>query len=134
MLLTATALSALLWLTVLVLPWRPWSTAERLIIPADLGAVDLSDVTVLIPARDEASCIADTLRALAAQGNIARIVLVDDQSSDGTGEVARAVGLANLTVLDGTPLPAGWSGKLVWPCRPNDRAALCKAWTIVRQP
>jgi hopene-associated glycosyltransferase HpnB len=112
MLLTATALSALLWLTVLVLPWRPWSTAERLNIPADLGAVDLSDVTVLIPARDEASCIADTLRALAAQGNIARIVLVDDQSSDGTGEVARSVGLDKLMVLDGTPLPAGWSGKL----------------------
>lgn len=112
MLLTATALSALLWLTVLVLPWRPWSTAERLIIPADLDAVDLSDVTVLIPARDEASCIADTLRALNAQGNIARIVLVDDQSSDGTGQVARDVGLANLTVLDGTPLPSGWSGKL----------------------
>ena len=112
MLLTATALSALLWLTVLVLPWRPWSTAERLIIPADLDAIDLGDVTVLIPARDEASCIADTLRALNAQGNIARIVLVDDQSSDGTGQVARSVGLTNLTVLDGTPLPSGWSGKL----------------------
>lgn len=112
MLLTATALSALLWLTVLVLPWRPWSTAERLHIPAEPGTPDLGDVTVLIPARDEASCIAATLRALAAQGNIARIVLVDDQSSDGTGDVARGVGLDNLLVLDGTPLPAGWSGKL----------------------
>lgn len=112
MLLTATALSALLWLTVLVLPWRPWSTAERLHIPADLGPLDLADVTVLIPARDEASCIAATLRALAAQGNIARIVLVDDQSSDGTGALARGVGLDNLMVLDGSPLPAGWSGKL----------------------
>ena len=112
MLLTATALSALLWLTVLVLPWRPWSTTERLVIPAGLDALDLSDVTVLIPARDEASCIVDTLRALSMQGNIARIVLVDDQSSDGTGQVARSVGLTNLTVLDGTPLPSGWSGKL----------------------
>ncbi len=112
MLLTATALSALLWLTVLVLPWRPWSTAERLNIPADLSSVDLSDVTVLIPARDEASCIADTLRALSMQGNIGRIVLVDDQSSDGTGDVARGVGLDNLKILDGAPLPAGWSGKL----------------------
>lgn len=112
MLVTATALSALLWLTVLVLPWRPWSTAERLRIAPDLGAVDLGDITVLIPARDEASCIAATLTALGAQGNIARIVLVDDQSSDGTGAVARGVGLDNLLVLDGTPLPAGWSGKL----------------------
>lgn len=112
MLLTATALSALLWLTVLVLPWRPWSTAERLDIRADDTPVDLSDITVLIPARDEASCIADTLRALQAQGNIARIVLVDDQSSDGTAEVARSIGLTNLQVLAGAPLPAGWSGKL----------------------
>ena len=111
MLLTAAALSALMWLTVLVLPWRPWSTDERL--PADHGpAVPLDDVTVLIPARDEASCIADTLRALAAQGPLARIVLVDDQSSDGTGDVARSVGLANLEVLNGTALPPGWSGKL----------------------
>jgi hopene-associated glycosyltransferase HpnB len=112
MLLTATALSALLWLTLLVLPWRPWSTAERLEIGKDGQPVDLSDITVLIPARDEASCIAATLGALASQGNIAKIVLVDDQSSDGTGEVARAVGLANLQIINGTPLPNGWSGKL----------------------
>ena len=111
MLLTAAALSALIWLTVLVLPWRPWSTDERL--PQDDGpAVPLDDVTALIPARDEATCIAATLRALAAQGALAKIVLVDDQSSDGTGDVARAVGLANLEVLEGTPLPSGWSGKL----------------------
>ena len=112
MLLTATALSALLWLTVLVLPWRPWSTREELRIDAAAGPVDLSDVTVLIPARDEASCIATTLHALAAQGNIAKIVLVDDQSEDGTGETARGLGLANLVVMDGAALPAGWSGKL----------------------
>ena len=78
---------------------RPWSTTERLVIPAGLDALDLSDVTVLSPARDEASCIVDTLRALSMQGNIARIVLVDDQSSDGTGQVARSVGLTNLTVF-----------------------------------
>ena len=112
MLLTATALSALLWLTLLVLPWRPWSTAENLKISPDAQPTDLADITVLIPARDEASCIAATLRALAMQGNIAKIVMVDDQSSDGTGAVARSVGLANLQVLDGMPLPAGWSGKL----------------------
>ncbi len=112
MLLTATALSALLWLTLLVLPWRPWSTAERLEIPKDAPPVCLADITALIPARDEAGCIAATLRALAMQGNIAKIVMIDDQSSDGTGDVARGVGLANLQVLSGTPLPAGWSGKL----------------------
>ena len=112
MLLTATALSALLWLTLLVLPWRPWSTDEKLEITKDGPPADLSDITALMPARDEASCIAATLTALAGQGNIANIVVVDDQSSDGTGDVARAVGLGNLQVLSGAPLPAGWSGKL----------------------
>ena len=112
MLLTATALSALLWLTLLVLPWRPWSTAENLKVAPDAPPANLSDITVLIPARDEASCIAATLRALNAQGNIAKIVMVDDQSSDGTGAIARSLALANLQVLDGAPLPAGWSGKL----------------------
>ena len=112
MLLTATALSALLWLTLLALPWRPWSTTENLKVLPGAPPADLSDITVLIPARDEASCIAATLRALATQGNIAKIVMVDDQSSDATGAVARSLGLTNLQILDGTPLPAGWSGKL----------------------
>ena len=112
MLLTATALAALIWVSVLVLPWRPWSTREQLRVIAGAAVPDLSDVTVLIPARDEASCIVTTLQALARQGAIARIVLVDDHSSDGTGALARSLGLPNLQVIDGAPLPDGWSGKL----------------------
>ena len=47
-------------------------------------------VTVVIPARDEAEHISDTLRSLLARqfnGEL-RIVLVDDNSSDGTGALA----------------------------------------------
>lgn len=107
------------WLAVLLLPSRPWSTRERL-EPSSAadgsGAVDLSTVTVLIPARNEAKVIAGTLRALAAQGRNLRVILIDDESDDGTAASALAAnaaanGLA-LEIVRGEPLPAGWGGKL----------------------
>ena len=74
---------------------------------------DLSDTTVVIPARDEAQVIGQTLAALAGQGPGLRVLLVDDSSTDGTAEVARAVSGLDLKVIPGQPLPEGWSGK-VW--------------------
>lgn len=76
-------------------------------------------VTVVIPARDEAATIGETIASLFAQdypGQL-RIVLVDDESRDGTGSVAlgraaRAGAADRLTVLAGQPLPPGWTGKL----------------------
>ena len=41
-----------------------------------------------------------------------RVVLVDDGSTDGTGDLARALGDPRLTVLTGAPLAQGWTGKL----------------------
>ena len=41
-----------------------------------------------------------------------RVVLVDDGSADGTGAIARGLGDARLTVVEGRARPAGWSGKL----------------------
>jgi len=107
------AFGGVLWLALLVVPWRPWGTAERIepdIAPGD--DADLSDISVLIPARDEAPVIGETLGALAAQGRGLEVVVIDDQSSDGTADVARAAGLPELTVVSGTDLPTGWSGKL----------------------
>jgi hopene-associated glycosyltransferase HpnB len=101
------------WIGVLLLPWRPWSTRERLELPAGVPLPgDLSDVTALIPARNEAETIVRTLAALRSQGNGLRIVLVDDQSSDGTAARARGAFDGDLAVIDGTPLPDGWIGKL----------------------
>lgn len=102
--------SMALWLAVLVLPWQPWRTVEAL--DARPCREDLSDVVVLIPARNEAQVLPRTLRALADQGPGLRIVLIDDQSDDGTGDGARAQGVEDLTVLEGSSLPAGWTGKL----------------------
>lgn len=105
------SLAALMWVALLLLPWRPYSTREH-IEPDPRARARLDDLTALIPARDEAPCIGGTLNALAAQGHLAGIVLVDDQSSDGTGARARSLGLPNLQVLEGTAPPPGWSGKL----------------------
>ncbi|MEX2481975.1 MAG: glycosyltransferase [Gammaproteobacteria bacterium] len=105
-------LAALLWMVVLVLPWRPWSTQEALVAGTADSAADFADITALIPARDEAQCIARTLQALAAQGSLGGIVVIDDQSSDGTGRIAGALDLPRLQVIEGSPPPPGWSGKL----------------------
>ncbi len=73
-------------------------------------------VTVVIPARDEAEHIADTLRSLLIQqfnGEL-KIVMVDDNSSDGTGALARELAVTDrrLSVLDGELLKTGWTGKM----------------------
>lgn len=106
------ALAAVVWIAVVLLPWRPWSTRERLKLAAAADALSLDKISVLIPARNEATCIATTLTKLDQQGRFAAIFLVDDQSDDGTGDIARGVALEELRVIDGAPPAANWSGKL----------------------
>ncbi|MGE0484788.1 MAG: glycosyltransferase [Gammaproteobacteria bacterium] len=108
------AIVAGLWLALLLVPWRPWSTRESLapLRAEQAGRVRLDDITALIPARDEACCIASTLRGLGVQGELARIILIDDQSSDGTATVARDSGVDALEIVAGSTPPPGWSGKL----------------------
>jgi hopene-associated glycosyltransferase HpnB len=71
-------------------------------------------VVAVVPARDEADVIARSLGSLIAQnypGDF-HIILVDDQSDDGTAIAARALGSVNVTVLAGGARPSGWTGKL----------------------
>ena len=100
-----------LWAGILALPWRPWRNRETLESGHDDNA-DLSDVTVLIPARNEAELIAETLSAAATQGRAHSIVLIDDQSEDATVAEANRPGLKNLSIVNGGALEPGWSGKL----------------------
>lgn len=80
-------------------------------------------VAVVVPARDEAEVLPLSLPSLLAQEypGRARILLVDDGSTDGTGELARELaertpGGPELAVLSpGDPEP-GWTGKL-WAVR-----------------
>jgi hopene-associated glycosyltransferase HpnB len=74
-------------------------------------------VTAVIPARDEAQGVGETIASLLRQDYPGpfSVILVDDQSTDGTAEVARqaaATAADRLTILPGAALPAGWTGKL----------------------
>ena len=65
-------------------------------------------VSVLVPARDEAHQLAGCLAAVLAQDGVTEVLVLDDGSTDGTGAVARGLGVR---VLEGRPLPPGWLGK-----------------------
>jgi hopene-associated glycosyltransferase HpnB len=105
-------LALLAWLTLLLLHGNFWQSGPML--GAKQPASPAPEVAIVVPARDEASVIATTLRSLLAQDYPGRfrVILVDDGSADGTGTLARGLNDPRLTVLDGTPPPAGWSGKL----------------------
>ena len=106
----AASLPALMWVGLLLVPWRPWSTHERIEADPHAGSVDLSEITVLIPARNEADVIGLTLAGLQSQGSGLQVVVVDDQSSDDTAQIAAS--FPNTRVISGQPLPQGWAGKL----------------------
>ena len=109
---TVLALLALaVWVYLIAGHGRFWSAGPVLAPaqPASGPAVD-----IVIPARDEAESIVRCLRSLLAQqyAGPVRIILVDDRSSDGTGDLARGLADDRLVVIDGAHRPAGWSGKL----------------------
>ncbi|GAB6068026.1 glycosyltransferase [Methylothermus subterraneus] len=103
--------AACLWAGILILPWQPWRIREVL-EPDCRASCPYHDLTVLIPARNEADCLAATLAALAAQAPGLKVIVVDDNSEDDTAAIARKAPNLALTVLTGKPLPPGWSGKL----------------------
>lgn len=105
-------LSCAAWIYLAGFRGRFWSSGPVLKSRAPFGR---AKVAAIVPARDEALCIRQSLGSLLEQdyrGELS-IVLVDDNSSDGTGGIAASLaGGERLTVLAGKPLPDGWSGKL----------------------
>lgn len=82
-------------------------------VPPELEG-EASAVSILIPARNEASGIADAVRhVLASQGIVFEIVVMDDGSSDGTDAIVLALAAEDAKVrLERAPaLPPGWNGK-----------------------
>ena len=100
------------WVVLLLLPWQPWRTREVLDSDSTSANRDLSLLTVLIPARNEEGVIETTLAGLKAQGTGFKVVLVDDCSTDSTVKRAKNINMPDLKILNGTPTPSGWSGKL----------------------
>jgi hopene-associated glycosyltransferase HpnB len=131
----ACALAGLAWLYLLAARGGYWRTDQRLPArTADPGR--WPSVVAVIPARDEAAILPATLPTLLAQdyrGPLA-VVLVDDDSTDDTAQVAAVLGRAvpagdqasrpvrALTIISGSPTPSGWAGK-VWAMAQGVRAA-----------
>ena len=114
-----TLLALLIWLGMLAFWGQFWRANQRLETQHDGSLTAWPTVTVVIPARDEAELIGTAVRSHLTQsypGQLS-VVLVDDQSTDGTANVATQVAKelaqeSSLTTLTGKPLPAGWTGKL----------------------
>ena len=96
---------------------------------ADAAAAPASwpPVAVVIPARNEAECIGESIRSVLGQDYAGplNVILVDDDSSDGTADIARRAAANSdrpLNIVASGPLPAGWTGKL-WALRRGVEAA-----------
>ena len=117
----------LIWLYLLLGNGGFW----RVELPSEVSA-RMARVVAVVPARDEADVIGAAIRSLLSQSRVdLRIVLVDDNSADGTASVAREaaswIGAEDrLTIIHGSPLPEGWTGKL-WAVQQGIDAALAFA-------
>lgn len=113
--LVAGGVALTVWLVLVFARQGFWLTAERDTRGLPAEPAHWPAVTAVVPARDEADVIATSIGSLIAQdypGDF-RVILVDDNSSDGTAEIARRLEPSNrLTILSGQPLAPGWTGKL----------------------
>lgn len=114
--------SLLTWVWLVLFRGQFWRTDQRLAPPSEGAVASRSwpSVSVIIPARNEADVLPQTLPTVLQQAyrGPLHVFLVDDRSEDGTGEVARQIAARlnaseRLTVVGGEPLPHGWAGK-VW--------------------
>lgn len=123
LLIIAGSASVLIWVYLLLGRGAFWQVTEHFADmgrPAAPGGEQISHrVAVIIPARNEADVIAQSITSLLNQSgnNTIHIFLVDDGSADGTAARARQAAAeagksAFLTVIAGNLLEPGWTGKL----------------------
>ncbi len=118
MIVDALALLALLtWLYLLLARGQFWRVSRQL-ASAQPSPDPAGKIVAIIPARDEAAVIGDTVKSILQQnyGGTIQVIVVDDGSIDGTAnaasEAAAGIGAgARLSLITGAPLPRGWAGK-----------------------
>ncbi len=114
------ALALFIWVGIALHPARPWNfrpVGEDNVLP--LEPHHWPSVQVLIPARNEAAVLRETLSSLLHQDYPGpfSVSVIDDRSHDQTATVAAAIAeqakaTDRLRVVSGTTLPAGWVGKM----------------------
>jgi hopene-associated glycosyltransferase HpnB len=114
--------SLLAWLYLAFAHGRFWRADQRMDGYADSlprRAADWPGVVAVVPARNEAGGIERALRSLLAQDypGAFTLLLVDDQSEDATGDIARDLAARHpqgkrLEVLRSLDMPEGWVGKM----------------------
>lgn len=117
MLLILAIISLLIWIYLIFFRGQFWYCNQYL--KTNINCHSYPKVTVIIPARNEADVLPISLNSLLQQTYQGEynIILVDDQSEDETQVIAEQIAQKldksdYLTVIQGTTLPQGWSGKL----------------------
>ncbi|MEM8545879.1 MAG: glycosyltransferase [Cyanobacteria bacterium P01_H01_bin.119] len=117
-------LAMLIWIGLLTVWGSFWIASQKLptqpeAILTPPAPMPWPTVAIVIPARNEAALIESMLQAHLTQdySGVYQIILVDDQSADGTAAIAANTAESSnasdrLTILTGEPLPPGWTGKL----------------------
>ncbi|WP_114809877.1 glycosyltransferase [Paraburkholderia kururiensis] len=113
-------ISLLIWCVLLFARGGFWRERPAAPLPVAEPAGGWPAVVAVVPARNEADVIAKAVTSLLMQdyAGAFHVIVVDDHSTDGTADAARAAALQlqrpdRLTVIGAKPLPSGWSGK-VW--------------------
>ncbi len=109
---------ALPWIVVPAIGFWRLSRSTYLRDEPDTPPADALLISIICPARNEARHISEFVRAaLSTTYPRCELIVVDDHSTDGTGELARAAGAGDerFQVIDPPPLPTGWFGKQ-WAC------------------
>ena len=108
-------LSLVIWAGLVLAHGGFWLARERDTTDQPHDPAEWPDVVAIVPARDEAEVIGRAIGSLCAQDYPGRfhVILVDDSSSDGTADIARATSGAHpLDIVTGRQLAPGWTGKL----------------------
>lgn len=108
-----------IWIYLVFGHGRFWQTRRYNDLAPQPASAAWPPIVAVVPARDEADSIGACITSILQQpypGELS-VVLVDDQSTDGTAQLARtaadAIGASDrLTIIPGHDLPAGWTGKL----------------------